>query len=362
LSLSIIIITGYSGSGISSSLAALEDAGFYCVDNLPVVFLTKFLELPIERGSDIAGLAFGMDVREKGFIEGHAAVFADLRKRGIDFKIIFLEAAEAVLVQRYKETRRHHPLSRGRPLVECIRNEKDQLRQLREEADLIINTTHLSVHQLKAQITDIARRYQQPAGMHILLMSFGFKFGLPAEADMVTDVRFVTNPYFVPELKALDGEAEPVADFVLAQPETTLFLKKYIDLLDYLLPLYEKEGKKYLTLAVGCTGGRHRSMPLARHLYRHWQAGPWRVELMHREIHQPQKTGPALIRYNTGIIKVSSRKTPTIRLHYDRYRCRHPQSTGTGPDRGLRVHPRSAGSGRCSGLHRPEGRRGQPAQ
>ena len=287
MSLSIIIITGYSGSGISSALAAFEDAGFYCVDNLPVVFLPKFLELPIERGSDIAGLAFGMDVREKGFIAAHAAVFADLRKRGTDFKIIFLEAAEPVLVQRYKETRRHHPLSRGRPLVECIRCEKDQLQQLREEADLIINTTHLSVHQLKAQITDIARRYKQPAGMHIVVLSFGFKFGLPGEADLVIDVRFITNPYFVPELKALDGEAEAVGRFVLAQAETAVFVKKYVDLLDYLLPLYEKEGKKYLTLAIGCTGGRHRSVAMARHLYDHLLAGPWNVELIHRDIHLP---------------------------------------------------------------------------
>ncbi len=259
----IIIITGYSGSGKSTAIAALEDAGYYCVDNMPVALLPKFLDLPIERDFKMAGLAFVMDVREKSFLVSHAAIFESLRIQGYAFKILFLEADEDVLIHRYSQTRRHHPLSRDKNLTDSIRMEKEQLKALRTAADLIINTSHCNVHELKSMIQNIAQKSGVLSAIHITVLSFGFKFGIPKDADLVVDVRFISNPFFVPELKPLDGTSHAVKSYVLDNIECQEFIRRYHELLTYLVPLYEKEGKAYLTLAVGCTGGRHRSVVVA---------------------------------------------------------------------------------------------------
>jgi len=283
----IFIITGLSGSGKSTALAALEDAGFYCIDNMPVDLLPKFLEMPLERDSDISGIALVMDLREKGFLSRYSAVFSELKKKGYFFEILFLEAEEEILVQRYSETRRQHPLSTGKRLVEDIRLEKEQLEDLRSAADLVINTSEFNVHELKSKILDIAQKSKKNVPMRINVLSFGFKYGIPFDADLIMDVRFMVNPYFIPELKELDGEAQAIRDFILGHGDTRAFFDKYLALLDYLIPLYEKEGKAYLTIALGCTGGRHRSVTVARTIFEHIQAMGKTVELNHRDRGQP---------------------------------------------------------------------------
>jgi len=283
----LFIITGLSGSGKSTALAALEDAGFYCIDNMPVDLLPKFLEMPLERDSDISGIALVMDLREKGFLSRYSAVFSELKKKGYFFEILFLEAEEEILVQRYSETRRQHPLATGKSLLEDIRLEKEQLEDLRSAADVVINTTDFNVHELKSKILDIAQKSKKNVPMRINVLSFGFKYGIPYDADLIMDVRFMVNPYFIPELKELDGEAQSIKDFILGHGDTRAFLDKYLDLLDYLIPLYEKEGKAYLTVALGCTGGRHRSVTVARTIFEHIQAMGKTVELNHRDRGQP---------------------------------------------------------------------------
>ena len=280
----IIIITGLSGSGKSTAIAAFEDAGFYCVDNMPVALLPKFLELPIESNSEIAGLAFVMDLREKGFLSTYSSVFESLKEKGHKFKILFLEADEDILLQRYGQTRRHHPLSHAKSLLDGIRTEQEQLKNLKITADKIINTSRYNVHDLKSVIIDIAQQSKNYAPMRINILSFGFKYGTPHDASLIMDVRFLANPYFVPEIKALDGKSQEIKNYVLNNDETRRFLRKYLDLLDYLIPLYKKEGKAYLTIAVGCTGGRHRSVTIAEAIYEHIIKFGEQIMITHRDI------------------------------------------------------------------------------
>lgn len=268
-------------------MAVFEDGGFYCVDNMPVALLPKFLELPIESNSEIAGIALAMDLREKGFLSKYTSVFEGLKRRGYHFKILFLEADEQILLQRYSATRRQHPLSQDKGLLENIRAEKEQLNELRSAADKIIDTSDFNVHELKAYILEIAQKSKKLGIMQINIFSFGFKYGIPHEADLIVDVRFLANPYFNPVLKNLDGESQKIKDYILTKPETGTFLEKYFDLLDYLIPLYEKEGKSYLTIAVGCTGGRHRSVTIARSIYDHIKNAGKSVQIFHRDINQP---------------------------------------------------------------------------
>jgi RNase adapter protein RapZ len=285
--LTIIIITGLAGSGKSTAMAALEDAGFYCVDNMPVALLPKFLQLPIESNTEIAGFALVMDLREKGFLSKYSEVFESLKKKGHQFEILFLEAKEDVLVQRYSATRRQHPLSQGKSLLEGIRAERKQLENLRAVSDKIIDTSNYNVHELKSKISEVARKSKQIGAMRIQIVSFGFKFGIPLDADLIIDVRFLINPYFVAELKQLDGEDAKIKDFILSHEDTRTFLNKYLDLLDYLIPMYEKEGKAYLTVAIGCTGGRHRSVTIARTIFDHIRKTRNQTEIAHRDIDQP---------------------------------------------------------------------------
>lgn len=280
----IIIVTGLSGSGKSTALAALEDAGFYCVDNMPVLLLPKFLELSVVSTPEMVGFAFGMDLREKNFLVHYRSVFDEVGRKGFDAGIMFLEADEEILLQRFSQTRRHHPVSQGKSLLEGIRSEQDLMTDLRKAADRVIDTSHCNVHELKAIINNIVKEISRPPLMRIQILSFGFKYGIPRDADLVADVRFLNNPYFVPELKNLDGEVEEVKRFVLQNVQARLFLTKYFDLLDYLIPLYEKEGKAYLTIAVGCTGGRHRSVAITRAIYDHIRNTEKDVSISHRDI------------------------------------------------------------------------------
>ena len=288
----IVIVTGLSGSGKSTAIDVMEDAGYYCVDNMPVALLPKFLEMPIEPTREISGLAFGMDAREKNFIDQHPTVFDTLRQAGHRLEILFLEASNGALLSRYSQTRRHHPMGRGANLEAVIQDERDQLAPLRAKADHIIDSTRFSVHQLKAAIREWIRSDDLPR-MQIHIVSFGFKYGQPPAADLLVDVRFLANPYFQPELKALDGESSRVRAFVLSDPNSSVFFEKYRDLLDFLLPLYEKEGKAYLTIAVGCTGGHHRSVTMARCLFEHIRQQGLDVEITHRDIGRQPRQNPS---------------------------------------------------------------------
>jgi UPF0042 nucleotide-binding protein len=267
----IIIVTGTSGSGKTTALAAFEDAGFYCIDNMPIQLVPNFLQMPAPASTEdaTAGWVLGMDLRDKSLLVHYGAL---------------MNAEEQILLRRYNQTRRHHPLGRRGSLLDAIREEKRQLQPLRDTAAYSIDTSRFSIHELKFAILNIARRHTATTGMAINVVSFGFKHGMPVEADLMMDVRFLTNPYFVTELKALDGGSKEVQDFVLKDPETELFLSVYLKLLDHLIPLYEKEGKAYLTIAIGCTGGRHRSVVIAQKIFDHIQRFQPTVRLIHRDI------------------------------------------------------------------------------
>lgn len=280
----ILILTGLSGGGKSTALAALEDAGFFCVDNLPVALLPKFLELPVQTGSEATRFAFVMDLREKGFASSYREVFADLEKKGYTLEIIFLEASEEVLLKRFQETRRRHPLDPGIGVHEGIRREKRLLGDIRRISTKIIDTSNTSSHELKKIVNDSVSHLAKPPRMSISVLSFGFKHGPPRNADLVMDVRFLANPFFVPALSPLSGEDEPVRAFVMESQETRAFTEKFFDLLDFLVPRYEAEGKAYLTIAIGCTGGRHRSVSVARAVYEHLRPGRENVSLSHRDM------------------------------------------------------------------------------
>jgi UPF0042 nucleotide-binding protein len=280
--LKIIIITGLSGSGKSTALAAFEDAGFYCVDNMPVSLLPDFLKLPLTKA--FTGLAFVMDLRERAFLDRYEAVFDALAAKGYQFEIVFFEADESTLLRRYSQTRRFHPLARDKGVLEGIRVERRKMMPLRRAARQVIDTSNYTVHELKSRIFDIAREKETRIPLRIKVLSFGFKFGLPKDADLVMDVRFIENPYFVPALKPLDGRSPEIQDYVLNREVTRQFIEKYTRLLDFLMPLYEKEGKAYLTVAVGCTGGRHRSVAIACTIFEHIKQHNRWVHLQHRDI------------------------------------------------------------------------------
>jgi len=282
--LKIFIITGYSGSGKSTAVSAFEDSGYHCVDNMPVALLPKFLDLPDAKPSAIKGLAFVMDLREKGFVDSYRGILDSLRQKGYRFEILFLEATEEVLLRRYSETKRHHPLAADTNLRDSIRTEKQMLASLRNEATYIIDTSTYNVHKLRSEILDIAAEGKKNIPLRINIFSFGFKHGPPRDADLVMDVRFLPNPYFEPELKAFSGEDPAVREFIFKDPLTSGFMDKYLNLLDYLVPLYEKEGKAYLTIAFGCTGGRHRSVAIARAVYDHMKQYGHPIDIKHRDI------------------------------------------------------------------------------
>ena len=280
----IIIITGLSGSGKSTAIDAIEDAGFFCMDNLPVILLPKFLELRIVTGSEITKLALVMDLRERDFLQRYPEIFKDLKEQGYLFEILFLEASTEILLRRYSQTRRKHPLSEEMNLLKGIQTEREELKGLREIAELIIDTSNYNVHELKEIILNHVLKTVPGKRMKIYILSFGYKYGIPHDADLVIDVRFLPNPYFVQELKTLDGTYPQVKEYMDRWKETHSFLKKYLDLLNYLVPLYEKEGKSSLTIAVGCTAGTHRSVSIAGTIFIELKKTTNFITLTHRDI------------------------------------------------------------------------------
>lgn len=282
--LEVVVVSGLSGSGKSTAIHVLEDLGFYCIDNLPVVLVPRFLELCTSSRERIGRVALGIDIRERQFFGEYPRTLDELRAAGYKVAVLFLDAGDDVLVRRFSETRRPHPLGGdGGPLA-GIQRERRELSELRARADRIIDTSALTVHQLR---DELRRFYRAPAAadsLTVLLVSFGYKFGVPTDVDMVLDARFLPNPFFVEELRARTGSDPAVADYVFATGEAQAFLAHTEALLDFALPLYRREGRSYFTLAIGCTGGRHRSVALVEHLARRRAAAGTAVQVQHRDV------------------------------------------------------------------------------
>jgi RNase adapter protein RapZ len=282
--LRVVIITGLSGSGKSTALRALEDIGFFCVDNLPVVLLPKFLEIQSDPAKEIAQVAMVMDLREPGLLEKYPRIFTRLKEKGYRIEVLFFDAAAEAILHRFSETRRSHPLATHGSIMDGIRLEQEKLAPLKQMADKVIDTTSCNVHQLK----DVVQRYflgsASGRSLVISVTSFGYRYGLPADADMVLDVRFLPNPHFVEELRDCNGHDFQVRDYVLESEGGWTFVAKLFDLMAFLIPLYEKEGKSRFNIALGCTGGHHRSVVMANHLGAYFADKGYFVNIAHRDI------------------------------------------------------------------------------
>ena len=283
-----VLVSGLSGSGKTTAIKALEDMGFYCVDNLPIVLFPKFVELCSQSAGEITKAALVVDIRGKEFLEGSRQIIQQLREEGYLIEILFLESSDEILVSRYRETRRQHPLAIGRSVLEGIQSEREGLRIMRDMANKVIDTSEFNVHELQDAIRKYFSNESRLRKMTITLLSFGYSYGIPHEADLLVDVRFLPNPYFIEELKRLTGEDLQVSEYVLKWDETREFLRRLQELVEFLIPLYKKEGKTYLTIAIGCTGGRHRSIVVANsmeaYLRKNVKGGDFILRTTHRDI------------------------------------------------------------------------------
>lgn len=278
----LVIVTGLSGSGKLSALKAFEDLGYYAVDNLPLDLVPQFADL-VRQSAEIERAALVVDVREGIRLERFPEILKRVRKT-LPTKVVYLEAGEDALIRRFSETRRPHPMSRTETVLKSIRSERKRLEPIRNVADIILDTTKFNVHDLRAHINAQFEREESDRNLTISSNSFGFKNGVPAEADLVFDVRFLPNPHFVPEFRKLTGRHPKVAKYVRDFPQTAEFLDKTMDMLEFLLPHYIKEGKSYLTVAFGCTGGQHRSVFIAEEMKKRLTAAGYRVKTAHRDM------------------------------------------------------------------------------
>jgi RNase adapter protein RapZ len=281
----LLVITGLSGSGKTHVSRALEDVGWFCVDNLPTALVGSFAEL-IQRSPGLRRSVLVVDVRERGFPDTFPPLYRRLRSGRLATSLVFLEADERALVRRFSETRRPHPLAGGGPATEGIRAEREALRSVRRMADLIVDTSRFTVHQLRDYVRERYDVREEGRGMVVSVVSFGFKFGVPPEADFVFDVRFLPNPNFVPRLKRQTGQDAAVVRFLRAQPETETFVRHALSLVRFVLPRHEREGRTYLTIAVGCTGGRHRSVMIANRIGAAVRRKGYSVRVYHRDLRQ----------------------------------------------------------------------------
>jgi UPF0042 nucleotide-binding protein len=280
----IVVITGMSGSGKSTAVRALEDEGFYCIDNLPVRLFRQFVELIEKSGETFKGVVLVTDIRGRDLSTGIVESFRELRSVGHKLEVFFLDASDEVLIRRFAETRRRHPADEQCSVPEGIRIERERLAALRQNATSILDTSEFNVHQLKEQVIRIVRGEQGSSHFILEVVSFGFRYGVPLDASLVMDVRFLPNPHFIPELRLHSGLEPQVRDFVLGQPDTTGFLEHFFRLLNFLVPAYRREGKSYLTIAIGCTGGRHRSVAIAQTSASRLEAQGLKVRISHRDI------------------------------------------------------------------------------
>ena len=281
-----VIVTGMSGAGKSTALKILEDAGYFCVDNLPIPLLEKFAQFIVRGNSgSIQKVALGVDVRSGGGMEGVEKALEEIRLTGLEYEILFLDAEDEVLVKRYKETRRTHPLAGSGRVENGIREERRRLKYLKEHADYILDSSQLLTRELKEELDRIFVRNETYNSLMITIMSFGFKNGIPLDADLVFDVRFLPNPFYIDELKKKTGNDKEVYDYVMSFAEAGLFLDKLTDMLAFLIPNYVKEGKYRLVIGIGCTGGKHRSVTLANALYKRMKDhGNYGLTLVHKDV------------------------------------------------------------------------------
>ena len=286
LPLQFMMVTGTSGSGKTQALKCLEDLGYFCVDNLPPALFQKFTELCTQPGKDVKKVALGIDIRERAFFDDLLSNLEALQNNGSQVELLFLEAQDDILVRRFSESRRPHPLLPERPVIEGIQLERERLTGLRNRAHRVLDTSEFSVHDLKAWMIKHYRERDDEQALKINLLSFGYKFGIPVDADLVFDVRFLRNPHFVPDLQPLTGEHPEIQQFVLGSKEGKDFLKHLQELFAFLLPLFEREQRSYLSIAFGCTGGRHRSVSMAVYMKDILKTLGYEVTLRHREIQE----------------------------------------------------------------------------
>ena len=282
-----VVVTGMSGGGKSTALRMLEDAGFYCVDNLPVPLIEKFVELIAAPVGEVSKVALGLDVRADQAFEDVQHVLEKLRENGYHFEILFMEATDSTLVKRYKETRRVHPLSPDGRVEDGIRKERAILTDIRNKADYVIDTSKLLTRELKEELDRIFVRNEEYNSLMVTILSFGFKHGIPADADLVFDVRFLPNPFYIDELKYKTGNDKEVQDYVMGFQEAHIFIDKLSDMIEFLIPNYIKEGKYQLVIGIGCTGGKHRSVTLANQLYNRLRdKSGYGLKIAHRDVGQ----------------------------------------------------------------------------
>lgn len=281
-----VIVTGMSGAGKSTALKMLEDVGYFCVDNLPVPLIPKMADLLRVPGSELNKAALGVDIRSGESLAEMAEVLRELDVAGMKYEILFLESSDNVLIKRYKETRRFHPLAGNDGRVDQgIRKERERIEFLREKADYLVDTSHMLTRELKAQLNKIFVRNKEYKNLYISVISFGFKYGIPADADLVFDVRFLPNPYYIEELRPQSGNDQEVRDYVMGNRKAEEFLHKMTDLVEFLIPNYVQEGKTQLVIAIGCTGGKHRSVTLANELFEALNRNEnYGIRIEHRDI------------------------------------------------------------------------------
>ena len=264
-----VILTGMSGAGKSTAIKMMEDIGYYCVDNLPIALLEKFVELSsLQENAELQKVAVGIDIRNGQALEEIRDVLARIKKKKVHYEILFLDAEDAVLVKRYKETRRSHPLAQGERVDKGIMRERQKMEFLKKEADYIIDTSRLLTRELKTELEKIFVQDEEFNSMYVTILSFGFKYGIPADSDIVMDVRFLPNPYYVEELRPKTGNDVEIQQYVMKYDEAKIFLNKLEDMVTFLIPHYISEGKNQLVISIGCTGGKHRSVTLANELYK----------------------------------------------------------------------------------------------
>ncbi|MBD5096647.1 MAG: RNase adapter RapZ [Lachnospiraceae bacterium] len=279
-----VIVTGMSGAGKSTALKKLEDIGFFCVDNLPVMLIEKFAEISHDDKLEVDNVAIGIDIRSGEALGQLSLCLEELKRHDYNYEILFLDANEKALVKRYKETRRKHPLSRGGRINEGIERERGKIEFLKQRADYIIDTSSLLTRELNTELEKIFVRGEAYSNIIITIMSFGFKYGIPRDSDLVFDARFLPNPYYVPELRPLTGNDSAVADMVKDCEEYGIFMDKLFDMIKFTLPMYKREGKNQLVVSVGCTGGKHRSVTVVNDLYKRFDTLPYTARIYHRDI------------------------------------------------------------------------------
>lgn len=284
-----VILTGMSGAGKSTVLKFLEDIGFFCVDNLPPSLIPKFIELCSKPGMEIEQVALGIDIRGGKLFDDLFTCLSEIQNENHKFSILFLDASDEVILKRFKESRRSHPLAKGERIISGIMRERELLEEVKKKADYIIDTSYILSRQLKEKINDIFLDNKNFESLMITVLSFGFKYGIPNDSDLVFDVRFIPNPFYISELKPLTGNDIEVRDYVLDCEESRIFLDKLEDMISFLIPNYIKEGKNQLVISIGCTGGKHRSVTLANELYSSLQKSGHSVIINHRDIDKDAK-------------------------------------------------------------------------